>query len=838
MRSASRSSDRTRFRASGTRCNRPLIEHPRRVAIGSLKPVAALQLVLACLSAVQAQAQVTPFTMPHAGNLPEQSAPAFYGEEGRGSPAIPLNATMALAANGPATGAPAIMGAASVGQTLTASKGTIADDDGLTRADNGDAGYAYEYQWIRVDGNVAIDIPGETSTTYTLADADEGKRIRVEVSFTDDADNDESRISQPTSAIWPAGPVAVLQATSAVISEGETALFEVHLIAPAVSEVVVRTAFSQIGSFWAEAPPSSVTFAIGETLVEVGVATVDDATIEDAGRIIGRLQPGGGYHVGTHDSVYIEVNDNDALLGICGRTPEVRDRILILLRYRHDYDGDCSGVTDSELAQLTSLDLDYFAIDGLLPGDFEGLSSLTYMSLDDNELTTLPRAVFDGLDALQELRIGGNRLTGLLNGVFVDLPALEQLVLSRNELHEFPFDDLETLPSLTTFHNGGNPGAVYEVQISPVDFTVTGADTVTYRVRLTRKPGGSDPVEITRHAPGSVDVWPEALSFSRADWFRSHEFSLSSSDVTGFAQAITHSVTAGFFPDRAIDTVFVTRPVGSMSIAGGDEPAFAGDAEAVAAVAGLSPSEAAAALFGEDELEAIQLTALDHLGNGNGRYDHGDFMAWVTRCRIGGADCGGERSPGPDGTAVPPNAAAGQPGRSGRHGGAGARGRSGSRGRDRREPSARPCSHGLGARRRRGNRWGAIAVIAMLATWACIGEDPTRPMADTPGSELAEPLLVILEAPTGSRDNSAMLRVDGPGIISVQANAMELYESDPSDSGGRQLVVAGRLASGVILQIRVPAGRNPADYDVELLEVAAEDYSLRDLTGYSASIVR
>lgn len=147
MRSASRSSDRTRFRASGTRCNRPLIEHPRRVAIGSLKPVAALQLVLACLSAVQAQAQVTPFTMPHAGNLPEQSAPAFYGEEGRGSPAIPLNATMALAANGPATGAPAIMGAASVGQTLTASKGTIADDDGLTRADNGDAGYAYEYQW-------------------------------------------------------------------------------------------------------------------------------------------------------------------------------------------------------------------------------------------------------------------------------------------------------------------------------------------------------------------------------------------------------------------------------------------------------------------------------------------------------------------------------------------------------------------------------------------------------------------------------------------------------------------------------------------------------------------
>lgn len=51
------------------------------------------------------------------------------------------------ASNNPATGDPTISGTARVGQTLTAAKGTI-DDDGLTKADDGDTGYAYTYQWV------------------------------------------------------------------------------------------------------------------------------------------------------------------------------------------------------------------------------------------------------------------------------------------------------------------------------------------------------------------------------------------------------------------------------------------------------------------------------------------------------------------------------------------------------------------------------------------------------------------------------------------------------------------------------------------------------------------
>ena len=90
------------------------------------------------------------------------------------------------ASNNPATGDPTIAGTARVGQTLTAAKGTIDDDDGLTKADDGDTGYAYTYQWVRVDGTDEEEITDADSSTYTLVVDDLGKTAKVEVSFTDE----------------------------------------------------------------------------------------------------------------------------------------------------------------------------------------------------------------------------------------------------------------------------------------------------------------------------------------------------------------------------------------------------------------------------------------------------------------------------------------------------------------------------------------------------------------------------------------------------------------------------------------------------------------------------
>ena len=100
-------------------------------------------------------------------------------------------------AQGNAIGEPEISGTVAVGSTLTASPGTIEDPDGT-------GGASYSYQWLRVDADGssnAVDIPGATSSTYTLTAADAGKRIRVEARFTDDEGNAEARLSDATVAV-------------------------------------------------------------------------------------------------------------------------------------------------------------------------------------------------------------------------------------------------------------------------------------------------------------------------------------------------------------------------------------------------------------------------------------------------------------------------------------------------------------------------------------------------------------------------------------------------------------------------------------------------------------
>ena len=97
-------------------------------------------------------------------------------------------------ANSPATGAPSVGGTVEVGETLTADTSGIADANGLTNV-------SYSYQWIANEGNGDTNITGATDSTYTLLATDEGKTIKVSVSFTDDADNGEALISKATGAV-------------------------------------------------------------------------------------------------------------------------------------------------------------------------------------------------------------------------------------------------------------------------------------------------------------------------------------------------------------------------------------------------------------------------------------------------------------------------------------------------------------------------------------------------------------------------------------------------------------------------------------------------------------
>ena len=96
--------------------------------------------------------------------------------------------------NSAATGVPTIGGTPQVGETLSADTSGIGDANGLANAQ-------YAYQWIRNDGNTDTTIPGATGQTHTLTGDDQGKTIKVSVSFTDDHGYAESLTSAATTQV-------------------------------------------------------------------------------------------------------------------------------------------------------------------------------------------------------------------------------------------------------------------------------------------------------------------------------------------------------------------------------------------------------------------------------------------------------------------------------------------------------------------------------------------------------------------------------------------------------------------------------------------------------------
>ena len=107
--------------------------------------------------------------------------------------------------NTAAAGEPTISGTPQVEQILTADTSAMSDANGLNNV-------SYQYQWLRDDA----DIAGQTNSTYELVSADEGKTIKVRVTFNDDAGNAESLTSTATTPIaaQPAETPAVLLTAS------------------------------------------------------------------------------------------------------------------------------------------------------------------------------------------------------------------------------------------------------------------------------------------------------------------------------------------------------------------------------------------------------------------------------------------------------------------------------------------------------------------------------------------------------------------------------------------------------------------------------------------------
>ena len=128
------------------------------------------------------------------------------------APPLIIRDVPVIASNTTATGAPTITGTVQVGETLTSTTTDISDSDGLNNA-------TFTYQWLADDA----DITDATGSTYALVAADEGKTVKVRITFTDDAGNDESLTSAPTATVTASNTPATGEPTiTGTAQVGET----------------------------------------------------------------------------------------------------------------------------------------------------------------------------------------------------------------------------------------------------------------------------------------------------------------------------------------------------------------------------------------------------------------------------------------------------------------------------------------------------------------------------------------------------------------------------------------------------------------------------------------
>ena len=296
-------------------------------------------------------------------------------------------------ANTPATGVPTITGTAQVGQTLSANTDGITDADGIT-------GATFNYQWVRVDGSNETDISGATDTTYTLVAADLGKTIKVKVSFTDDASNDEGPLASAATAVVVAAPPPGICGRTEGVRNG----------------ILARIS---------------------------SISDCADVTAAHLAAITGLLSVSG------QSITALAAGDFDGLTSV-----------TTLYLYENSLTTLPAGVFD-DLTALMQLNLRDNALATLPAGVFDELTALTTLYLNDNALTTLPAEVFDKLTALTTLYLNDNALTTLPAEVFDELTALTELRLNDNALTELSDGVFDELTALTTLKLEGNPGVPF-----------------------------------------------------------------------------------------------------------------------------------------------------------------------------------------------------------------------------------------------------------------------------------------------------------------------------------------------------------------------------------------
>ena len=392
--------------------------------------------------------------------------------------------------NNPAAGAPTIVGAVRVDETLAAGTHAIADADGLDDA-------VFRYQWVSNDGSADTDIAGATGSTKILASSDRGRTVKVRVSFTDDRGNEESLTSEPTGRVGDPGICDRTPSVMAAIVSGMPGVGD-------CSEVSETRLGTWTGSqrHGPGATPGLNLQGRALSALQAGdfddlhalraldlngnfLETVPDGLFDDL-RMVEELHLSGNLLNELPDGTFDGQTANLSVLDLSANSLEpLPDGMLRNLAGLFSLSLAGNGLLHipaglfDDLVELDELDLSANSIDELPDGAFDGNLELRDLDLSNNEISELPEGVFDGPGDLRSLSLAGNDLKSLQENAFADLGSLAELDLSGNKLKDLPAGLFEGLSGLTDLDAGDNPGA-------PFTFTAElerrGDDTVVVRI--------------------------------------------------------------------------------------------------------------------------------------------------------------------------------------------------------------------------------------------------------------------------------------------------------------------------------------------------------------------
>ena len=409
--------------------------------------------------------------------------------------------TVAGAPNTPATGAPTITGTAQVGETLTAVTTGIMDADGLTSV-------SYSYQWIRVDADGTsnpADITDETDATYTLVDADLGKKIKVRVTFVDDASHTETLTSAATATV----PGVTVSPPALTVTEEDMtgATYTVVLNSQPTATVTVTVA----GHAGTDVTPSPTTLTFTPTnwgtAQTVTVTAGDDADTanESVSLTHSAASTDSDYQGITIAGVAVTVTDNDDTNTAATGKPTITGTAQV-------------GET------LTAVTTGIMDVDGLTNPEYK------YQWIRVNG----PEA--DIADANSSTYTLGAADLGTTLKVRVTFRDDDK---SNTETRTSAATETVVAVAMTT------PG----VTVSKTELTVTEEDPTgdSYTVVLNTQPTATVTVTVAGHAGTDVTPSPTTLTFTPTNW--------------GTAQTVT--VTAGNDADLVNETVSLTHSAAS-----------------------------------------------------------------------------------------------------------------------------------------------------------------------------------------------------------------------------------------------------------------------------------